>query len=216
MGVRVLALVRARRLRCPRHRFALSLSRLSGPSFYRLTHRHHMGWIVVLGFLAALIILPILPWMLQRRGVAWTYKAGFPVAAYWRDDMPNTELSDGLLAEEKDGAVLVREQNPVELFKWPAGLVGRIERVDQRARLTFVTDWHTTVVWLANGFYGVAGLSLPFIAPEMWDPSTSWGERISLFGMSAVLVGLCVGIFLWMRKRARTKSDRFANALDFV
>ncbi|MEM6782239.1 MAG: hypothetical protein AAF624_00705 [Bacteroidota bacterium] len=166
--------------------------------------------------IAGFIILPTLPWVLQRRWVAWTDKAGFPVATYWRDDMPNSVPSDELLAKEKDGAVLVREQNPAELFKWPAGLVRRIERVDQRARLTFVTDWHTTVIWVLTGINGATVLSLPFIAPKTWDPSITSGERISLFGMSAVLVGLCVGIFLWMRKRARTKSDRFANALDFA
>lgn len=175
-----------------------------------------MGWIVVLSFLAALIILPILPGILQRRGVAWTYKVGFPIATYWRDGLPDTNLSEKLLFDERGNAILVREQNQVEFLKWPAGLIGRIERVDQRVRLKFVTDWHTTVVWFASGIYGAVGLSLPFIAPEMRDPATSWEGRVALFGMAAVLVGLAVGIFLWMRRRARTKSDRYADILDFA
>ena len=173
-----------------------------------------MGWVILI-ILVSFTVLPIVPWVLQRRGVAWTYRTGFPIATYWRDDIPDVSHSDELILDKRDDAMLIREQRPIELFKWSAGVVGRIEQVGQRTRLKFVTDWHTTLVWCAAMFQGfIVLIVLPF-APEIRDPATSWSHRIGLFLMAVVLAGLVAGILFWARRRARNKSDTYASVLGF-
>ena len=173
-----------------------------------------MGWVILIT-LAGFLTLPIVPWVLQRRGVAWTYRVGIPVATYWRDSAPAAAHSDDLILEERDDATLIRERRPIELFKWSAGVVGRIEQVGQQTRLKFVTDWHATLVWCGALFQGSIVLVVLPLAPEIRDPATSWPHRIGLFLMAAAIAGLVAGILVWARRRARTKSARYANALGF-
>ena len=173
-----------------------------------------MGWVILI-LVASLVVLPIVPWVLQRRGVAWTYRVGIPVATYWRDDAPESVHSDDFILERRDGATLIRERRPIELFKWTAGIVGRVEQVGNRTRLKFVTDWHSTFVWCGALFQGLIVLIVLPFAPEIRDPATTWSHRIGLFLMAAVLAGLVAGVLLWARRRARRKSAKYAGELGF-
>ena len=176
-----------------------------------------MGWviliivIIVVGF----GVLPTIPWVLQRRGVAWTYRIGIPVATYWRDGMPEAVHADDIILEQRNGATLIRELHPIEPFKLTAGVVGRMEQVGQRTRLKFITDWFATVVWGGVLIQGSIVLAVIPLSPEVRDSATPWSDRIGLLLAVAALVGFIAGLLLWARKRARHKSAKYANALGF-
>ena len=168
----------------------------------------------VLAFPCALLVL----WGLQRAGVQWTYRLGFPVGEFeMPDDLNHLDgPTEWVKVKRRGRSFLVSEQlnwrtNPMQSF-WTAGLpdklVATAERVDDRSRLVVRTDLQTSMMWV----FPVV-LSAMFV----WAIATRMpGVRETsdlLFSVGFVAV-LLVGLRFFVR-RARRRAAALADRLGF-